>query len=71
MKSDVKFSWGTTQQKSFSPLKNLLTSGPVLGYFQPNTKTKIHFDANGYGIGSILEQVQHGKERPKPMHPDI
>ncbi|GBM77385.1 Retrovirus-related Pol polyprotein from transposon 412 [Araneus ventricosus] len=64
LKKNAKFSWGTPQKESFLTLKKLLTSGPVLGHFLPNAETKIHSDASGYGIGSLLVQVQDGKERP-------
>lgn len=64
LRKDAKFSWSTAQNESFSSLKKLLTSGPVLGHFLPNAETKIHADASGYGLGAVLVQVQNGKERP-------
>ncbi|GBM15782.1 Retrovirus-related Pol polyprotein from transposon 17.6 [Araneus ventricosus] len=64
LKKDAKFSSGTPQKGSFSTLKKLLTSGPVLKHFLPYAETKIHSDASGYGIGAVLAQVQDGKERP-------
>ncbi|GBN10754.1 Retrovirus-related Pol polyprotein from transposon 17.6 [Araneus ventricosus] len=64
IEKNAKFSWGTPQKESFLTLKKLLTSGPVLGHFLPNSETKIHSDASGYGIGAVLVQVQDGKERP-------
>jgi transposase InsO family protein len=64
LRKDAKFSWFTPQKESFSTLRKLLTSGPVLGHFLPDAETRIHADASGYGIGAVLVQVQEGQERP-------
>ncbi|GFS40617.1 transposon Tf2-11 polyprotein [Trichonephila inaurata madagascariensis] len=63
LKNDSKFTWGSDQKESFEKLKTALTSEPVLGLFDENAPTKLHADASGYGLGTVLVQIQKGKEK--------
>ena len=65
LKKDVEFHWGDEQEKSFSKLKECLSSSPVLAY--PNFKESfyIYTDASGIGLGAVLMQKDiRGKLRP-------
>ena len=46
-------------ESSFSQLKFLLTSGPILRHFDASAPTEVHSDASGIGIGAVLVQ-RHG-----------
>ncbi|GFY62367.1 retrovirus-related Pol polyprotein from transposon 17.6 [Trichonephila inaurata madagascariensis] len=63
LKNDSKLTWGSDQQESFEKLKTALTSEPVLGLFDENAPTELHADASGYGLGTVLVQIQKGKEK--------
>ncbi|GFV13243.1 transposon Ty3-I Gag-Pol polyprotein [Trichonephila clavipes] len=63
LKKVSMFLWGTSQKESFSCLQKLLTNGPVVGHFLSDAGTKIHTENSGYGIGTVLLQVQGGKKK--------
>ncbi len=62
---DVEWTWGPDQQEAFQRLKNCLTSPPILAYPDFTRDFIIHTDASGYGVGSVLAQIQEvdGKEK--------
>ena len=62
---DVEWTWGPEQQHAFQQLKDCLTSPPILGYPDFARNFIIHTDASGYGVGSVLAQMQvdNGKEK--------
>lgn len=54
---------GPRPNKSFCDLKDALTKAEMLGYFDPNAKTKVITDASPVGLGGILVQIQAGQPR--------
>ena len=58
-KEGVKFQWGEPQQKAFEKVKQLITSSPVLGYYNPNDELTMQCDASSIGIAAAL--LQNGK----------
>ena len=52
----VKWTWGTTQQKSFDGVKQLC-SADVLVHYYPNKELILHCDVSPYGIGAILSHI--------------
>ena len=59
LKSDVLFTWGPEQAKSLTKLKEVLSTAPVLSYFEPTLTSTIQADASQHGLGACL--LQKGK----------
>ena len=58
------WTWGPLQIESFTQLKSLVTSLPVLVHFDINRATVVSADASSYGIGSVLLQKVDEKLHP-------
>ncbi|KAK3737378.1 hypothetical protein QZH41_011513, partial [Actinostola sp. cb2023] len=56
---DVDWVWGEDQEKTFAEVKRLVTSAPVLSYYDPDSDLMIQCDASQKGLGAAL--LQHGK----------
>ena len=56
LKKDVEFQWFPEHQQAVDKIKQVLSSEPVLRYFDPNKKVKIQADASSTGIGAYLLQ---------------
>ena len=63
----MEWTWGPDQQKAFQLLKNCLTSPPILSYPDFSLDFIIHTDASGFGVGSVLAQIQRDKGREKEV----
>ena len=59
LKSDVLFTWGPEQAKSLTKLKEVLSTAPVLSYFEPTLTSTIQADASQHGLVACL--LQKGK----------
>ena len=59
LKSDVLFSWGPEQTAAMTTVKQMLTTAPVLSYFDPSIRSTIQADASQQGLGACL--LQKGK----------
>jgi len=55
---DIDFKWTDMENNAFEKLKTILTSPPLLVYFNPNLPIHIYTDASGYGISACLLQPQ-------------
>lgn len=65
LRKNEKFIWSEECEKSFTDIKKLLCSQPVLEIFDQNLPIKIYTDASLEGIGAILKQTQsNGEEKP-------
>ena len=64
LKSKNIWTWGHTQQSAFENIKELLTSAPVLTYYDVTRPTAVSADASSYGLGGVLLQLQDGAWRP-------
>ena len=63
-KKDKKFSWTDAQQKSFTCLKYLLCTAPILAYPQFDKPFILQTDASDQGLGAVLVQKDsNGFER--------
>ena len=58
LKSDVHFSWGP-EAAAMTKVKQMLSTVPVLSYFDPSTRSTIQADASQHGLGACL--LQRGK----------
>lgn len=61
-KKDVSFIWSEKCQEAFDKLKVALCEAPILAYPVPHCDFILDTDASNVGIGSVLSQVQNGKE---------
>ena len=59
LKSDVHFSWDPEQTAAMTTVKQMLTTAPVLSYFDPSIRSTIQADASQQGLGACL--LQKGK----------
>ena len=56
---DVAFVWEKPQQEAFDKLKSVITSAPVLAYFDNSKETVLSVDASSTGLGAVI--MQEGK----------
>ena len=65
LKKDTKFNWTKSCDVSFTRIKELLTTAPILVHFDPDLPLKVTTDASDYGIGGVMSHVMvDGKEKP-------
>jgi hypothetical protein len=60
LKQDNEWVWLEQHQKAVDQLKNLITSAPVLAFYDVSKPIKVSVDASQEGIGAVLIQ----SERP-------
>ena len=58
-RQDCNWEWGEEQETAMSQLKRLLTTAPLLAYYDPAKKLTIQCDASSTGLGAAL--MQEGK----------
>lgn len=63
LQKNVPFIWTNDCQLAFDTIKSQLISAPILAYPDFNLSFKLTCDASLVGIGSILSQIQEGKEK--------
>ena len=56
---DTAFVWDTPQQEAFGKLKDVISSSPVLPYFDNSKPTILNVDTSSTGLGAIV--MQNGK----------
>lgn len=61
LKSKNDWTWGHAQQTAFENIKKLLTTAPVLAYYDVTKPTAVSADASSYGLGGVQLQV-HGEQ---------
>ena len=65
LKSDTKWKWSDECKKSFTEIKKLLASAPILAHYNPELPIRLAGDASAYGIGAVIShQFPDGSERP-------
>ena len=56
LKNDVAFTWEANEQQAFDEIKALISSAPLLKYFNPDLPVEIQTDASSSGLGACLMQ---------------
>jgi len=59
LQKDAAFVWDTPQQNAFEELKRVISSSPVLSYFDNDKQTTLNADASSTGLGAVV--MQEGK----------
>ena len=61
LKSDRAWTWGPSQETAFAEVKHMITTAPVLAYYELGRPTLVSADASSYGIGgSIMQEYDDG-----------
>ena len=56
IRHNVAWTWSDAQEQAFNDIKKLVTSAPILTYYDCQKPLTIHNDASAYGIGSAIFQ---------------
>ena len=55
-KDDTSFQWTEEHERAFNKIKEILSSTPVMAYFDPAKETELVTDASPVGLSAILAQ---------------
>ena len=64
LKKDVEFVMLKPQKNTFQRLQSLITTVPILQYYDPNLPTKLRTDSSLIGLGAMIEQSLDGEWHP-------
>ena len=56
LKNNVAFTWEANEQQAFEDIKALISSAPLLKYFNPDMPVEVQTDASSSGLGACLMQ---------------
>lgn len=64
LKADTVWTWSNAQEQALSRVKELMTEGPVLSFYDVTKPTIVSADASSYGLGGVLFQQHDECLRP-------
>ncbi|XP_033114342.1 uncharacterized mitochondrial protein AtMg00860-like, partial [Anneissia japonica] len=64
---DKVFTWHKKQQSAFDEIKKILSSSPVVSYFDVTKVTELIVDASPVGLAGILVQYETKEGSKKPQ----
>lgn len=64
LKKSVTWMWGPQREEAFRKVKTLISSAPVLQYFDPKRPTVVSANAFSYELGGVLMQDHGGTLKP-------
>jgi hypothetical protein len=67
-KKDTEWLWGKEQEEAFQFLKDCLIKLPIRRYPYFSRDFIINMDASGFGVSSVLAQVQIVQGEEKEVH---
>lgn len=54
---------GSDAQRVFEKLKEMILTAPILGYSNPNKRSRLDTDASAFGVEEVLSQEQDRQEK--------
>ena len=64
LEKDAQWRFEQPHETAINTLKKMITSSPVLAYYEPKLPTRLTTDASKAGLGAVLEQNYEGEWKP-------
>ncbi|CAB4040233.1 Transposon Ty3-G Gag-Pol poly [Paramuricea clavata] len=64
LEKNVQWRFEQPHETAINTLKKMITSSPVLAYYEPKLPTRVTTDASKAGLGAVLEQNYDGEWKP-------